>query len=50
MNELSDEESQLIDFLYFQGKPERSFSAENAMPQKTVNNRKMQLLKALRKK
>ena len=47
--ELSDEEKRLIDFLYYQGKSLRDIESQTGIPRTTLEYRKNQLLKALRK-
>lgn len=46
---LTTEEQALIAALFFCGKSEREWSAETGIPQKTINNRRLQLMKKLRK-
>lgn len=47
--ELTDDERLLIDALYYEEKSERELSKEIGVPQKTINNRKIAILKKLRK-
>lgn len=48
--ELTDDERNLIDALYFREKSERNIAAESGIPQTTINYRKNRLLEWLRKK
>ena len=45
---LSDEERWLIQELFFNDKSERELAAETGIPQKTINNRKLKILKKLK--
>lgn len=49
MGELSDQERLLIYKLFFKGKSERQLSAETCIPQKTINDRKHNILMKLKK-
>ncbi|MDD3227583.1 MAG: sigma-70 family RNA polymerase sigma factor [Oscillospiraceae bacterium] len=46
---LTTEEQALIAALFFCGKSEREWSTETGIPQKTINNRRLQLMKKLKK-
>jgi len=46
---LQENEREIIVELFFKGKTERALSAETGIPQKTINNRKKQILIKLKK-
>lgn len=51
-NHLTDEEKLIIDNLYlknYENKSEREFAEQIGIPQKTINNRKLKILKKLKK-
>ena len=49
LSQLTSQEFELIEALYYDGLSERKISAMTATPQKTINDRKHQILLKLRK-
>lgn len=47
--QLSKQEQELIEVLFFQGKSEREWSAESGIPQKTINDRRHKVITKLKK-
>lgn len=50
LDELSEDERFMVDFLYFQGKSERDLAALSGTAQSTISYRKIRLINKLRKK
>ena len=49
LDELPEVEKSLIQAIYFKGMTEREYASRTGLPQKTVNNRKLAILRKLRK-
>ena len=49
LDELSPDEYELIQALYYRGFSERKWSDETGLPQKTINNRRRKILRKLKK-
>jgi len=46
---LDEQERELINVLYFEGKSERAYSIKSGIPQKTINDRRHRILDKLKK-